>query len=103
MGYLPDGLLLEGAGPGRPFAIPAAALVDVPLFISVEALAPVGAALASKGMSIGAVFALTVTGAGVNIPEFVLLAKIIPKRGMGALIGAVFTLAVVGGSAMNVL
>lgn len=103
MGYLPDGLLLEVAGPGRPFAIPAAALVGVPFYISVESLAPVGAALAAKGMSIGAVFALTVAGAGVNIPEFALLAKIITKRGMVALIGAVFTVAVVGGYVMNVL
>lgn len=103
MGYLPDGLLLEVAGPGQPFAIPAAALVGVPFYISVEALAPVGAALASKGMGLGAVFALTVAGAGVNIPEFALLAKIITRRGMIALVGAVFTVAVVGGYVMEVL
>lgn len=103
IGYVPEGLLLNVAGPERLFAIPAAALIGVPFYISVEALAPVGAALAAKGMSVGAVFALTVAGAGVNIPEFALLSKIMTTRGMVALVGAVFGVAVLGGYLMQML
>lgn len=103
MGYLPEDLLLNAVGPDRWFAIPAAALVGVPFYVSVEALAPVGAALASKGMSVGAVFALTIAGAGVNVPEFALLTKIITRRGIVALVGAVFAVAVGGGYVVQLL
>jgi len=103
MGYLPEDLLLRVAGPDRWYAIPAAALVGVPFYISVEALAPVGAALASKGMSVGAVFALTVAGAGVNVPEFALLDKLLTRGGLAGLVGAVFTVAVAGGFVMQML
>lgn len=103
MGYLPENLLLNVAGPDRRFAIPTAAMVGVPFYVSVEALAPIGAALASKGMSVGAVFAMTIAGAGVNVPEFALLSKILTRRGIVALVGAVFTVAVAGGYVMQVL
>lgn len=103
MGYLPKNLLLNVAGPDRWFAIPTAAMVGVPFYVSVEALAPIGAALASKGMSVGAVFAMTIAGAGVNVPEFALLSKILTRRGIVALVGAVFTVAVAGGYVMQVL
>ena len=103
IGYVPEDLLLSVAGPERAFAIPAAALIGVPFYISVEALAPIGAALAAKGMSVGAVFALTVAGAGVNIPEFALLAKLMTTRGMVALAGAVIGVAVFGGYLMQAL
>lgn len=103
MGYLPEGLLLDVAGPERWYAIPAAALVGVPFYVSVEALAPVGAALASKGMGVGAVFALTIAGAGVNVPEFALLSRLVTRRGLVGLVGAVFTVAVAGGFAMQML
>lgn len=101
MGYLPEHLLLSVAGPDRWYAIPAAALIGVPFYVSVEALAPVGAALASKGMSVGAVFALTVAGAGVNVPEFALLDKLLTRGGLAGLVGTVFTVAVVGGFVMQ--
>jgi uncharacterized membrane protein YraQ (UPF0718 family) len=103
MGYLPENVLLSVAGPDRWYAIPAAALVGVPFYVSVEALAPVGAALASKGMSVGAVFALTIAGAGVNVPEFALLDKLLTRRGLVGLVGAVFTVAVAGGFVMQML
>jgi uncharacterized membrane protein YraQ (UPF0718 family) len=103
MGYLPENVLLSVAGPDRWYAIPAAALVGVPFYVSVEALAPVGAALASKGMSVGAVFALTIAGAGVNVPEFALLDKLLTRRGLVGLVGAVFTVAVAGGFVMEML
>jgi uncharacterized membrane protein YraQ (UPF0718 family) len=103
MGYLPEDVLLSVAGPDRWYTIPAAALVGVPFYVSVEALAPVGAALASKGMCVGAVFALTIAGAGVNVPEFALLDKLLTRRGLVGLVGAVFTVAVAGGFVMEML
>jgi uncharacterized membrane protein YraQ (UPF0718 family) len=103
MGYLPEDLLLSVAGPERWYAIPAAAMVGMPFYVSVEALAPVGAALASKGMSVGAVFALTIAGAGVNVPEFALLSKLLTRRGLLALVSAVFAVAVAGSFAMQAL
>jgi uncharacterized membrane protein YraQ (UPF0718 family) len=81
----------------------AAALVCVPSCVSVEALAPVGAALASKGMRLGAVFALTIAGAGVNMPGFALLDKLLTQGGLAGLIGTVFTVAVAGGVVIQML
>lgn len=75
-GYMPQDFVMKIAGPNNPFAIPIAAVLGIPLYIRAETAIPIGLALMSKGMSIGAVISLIIGGAGMAIPEMTMLASI---------------------------
>src|SRR5665647_30947 len=70
-GYMPTDLLAKVAGRDNPFAVIVVALIGMPLYIRVEAAIPIGLALMDKGVSIGAVIAFIISGAGIAIPESV--------------------------------
>jgi len=101
-GYLPQDVVVKVAGPDNPFAIPVAALIGIPLYIRAETAIPIGLALSQKGMSIGAVIALIVGGAGMAIPEMSMLAGIFRKRLVLAIVVVIFSTAVIGGYVFNV-
>ncbi|MGA4814785.1 permease [Pseudomonas aeruginosa] len=71
-GVVPGEWIATMAGADNPFAIPVAAAIGLPLYIRAETLIPIGMALQSQGMSIGAVAALIIAGAGASIPEVTL-------------------------------
>lgn len=96
-GAAPQELVARLAGPDQPFAVPAAAVLGVPLYLPTEALAPLGWALAHAGVGTGAIFALVITAAGLSIPEFALLAAILRARLIAGLVGLVTVIAVAGG------
>lgn len=102
-GYLPDNLVLKFAGPDNPFAIPIAALIGIPLYIRVETAIPIGLSLMQKGMSVGAVIALIIGGAGMAIPEMTMLAGIFKKKLLAAIVIVIFLTAVIGGYIFNVI
>jgi len=100
-GYMPQDFVIKLAGPQNPFAIPVAALIGVPLYIRAETAIPIGLALMHKGMSVGAVIALIIGGAGMAIPEMSMLAGIFKSRLVGALVGVIFLTAVTAGLVFN--
>jgi uncharacterized protein len=100
LGVAPRELIADVAGPQRPFAVLAAALLGVPLYLPTEALAPLGWALRDAGVGTGAIFALIITAAGLSIPEFSLLAGIVRARVIVALVALVLAIAVLGGLAV---
>ena len=102
-GYLPQDFVLKFAGPGNPFAIPIAALIGIPLYIRAETAIPIGVALMQKGMSVGAVIALIIGGAGMAIPEMSMLASIFRKRLVAAIVAVIFIVAVLGGYLFNLI
>lgn len=102
-GYLPADLLVKVAGPDNSFAVIVAALIGLPLYIRVESAIPIGLALMDKGVSIGAVIALIISGAGIAIPEITMLASILKKRIIIAFIIIVFVMAVMSGLIFNML
>lgn len=102
-GYLPDNLVLKYAGPDNPFAIPIAALIGIPLYIRVESAIPIGLSLMQKGMSVGAVIALVIGGAGMAIPEMTMLAGIFKKKLLAAIVIIIFLTAVIGGYIFNMI
>ena len=79
-GYIPEDLIVGIAGPAIPLAIPAAAIVGIPMYIRTETILPISGVLLSKGMGIGAVLALIIGCAGASIPEVSLLAAIFKRR-----------------------
>lgn len=102
-GYVPQDLVVNIAGPDNPFAIPVAASIGIPLYIRAETAIPIGLALLQKGMSMGAVIALIIGGAGMAIPEMAMLASIFRKRLVLAIVVVIWTTAVVGGYLFNTI
>ncbi|MGC9515305.1 permease [Methanocrinis sp.] len=100
-GFVPQELISRIAGPGNPLAVPAAAIVGVPIYIRAETILPIGLALTQKGMSVGAVLALVIGGAGASIPELTLLSAIFEKRLLAAFLLTIFGIAVAVGFLAN--
>ncbi len=48
-------------------------MIGIPLYVRTEVLIPLSAALASKGMGLGAIMALIIGGGGASITEVILL------------------------------
>jgi len=102
-GFVPTDIVSRLAGPSNPLAVPVAAIVGIPLYIRAETMIPIGLALIGKGMSVGAVLALIIGGAGASIPELTLLSAIFKKRLLGAFLVTIFTIAVTAGYLANLL
>lgn len=102
-GYMPQDFVMKIAGPDNPFAVPAAAVLGIPLYIRAETAIPVGLALMGKGMSIGAVISLIIGGAGMAIPEMTMLASIFKKKLVAVTVLVIFLTAVISGYLFNIL
>jgi len=100
-GYLPGDFVVRLAGPGNPFAIPIAAIIGIPLYVRTETVIPIALALTQKGMSMGAVLALIIGGAGMSIPEMSMLAAIFRVRLVSAFVAVVAVVAIVAGFVFN--
>jgi uncharacterized protein len=97
-GLAPAVWIASLVGPDQPLAIPLAAVLGVPLYVGAETLIPIVEGLQAKGMSTGAVVALTVTAMGAGIPEFMLLVSIFRARLMWAFALSIFVVAIVSGA-----
>lgn len=102
-GYIPQDLVARLAGPENPLAIPVAATIGIPLYIRAETAIPIGLALSQKGMSMGAVIALIIGGAGMAIPEMAMLASIFRIRLVASIVLVIWTTAVSAGYIFNAL
>jgi len=100
-GYMPVDFVSKLGGKENPFAIPVAAIIGVPLYIRAETVIPIAVALTQKGMSIGAVLALIIGGAGMSIPEMSMLAGIFKTRLVVVFVSVVFLTAVIAGFCFN--
>jgi uncharacterized membrane protein YraQ (UPF0718 family) len=94
---LPSDVVAAIAGENSPYAIPIAAGLGTPLYLSTELLIPIAQSLSVVGVGIGAIVSLTIAGAGANIPEFVILGRLAKPRLLAVFVAYVFTVAVVGG------
>jgi uncharacterized membrane protein YraQ (UPF0718 family) len=102
-GYIPQEFVTKIAGSDNIFAVPIAAIIGVPLYIRAETAIPIGLALSQKGMSLGAVIALIIGGAGMAIPEMAMLASIFKRRLVAAIVFIIWLTAVVGGYVFNMI
>jgi hypothetical protein len=86
-------------GPENPVAVPLAALAGAPVYISMSGMLPIAASLSERGVAIGTVLAFVVGGAGVSVPNLVLLNRLFERRLLVVYAGTV----VVIGTAVGVL
>ncbi|MDB2384669.1 permease, partial [Endozoicomonas sp.] len=96
-GFMPTEFVASVAGEGNPFAIPVAAVIGIPLYIRAEAVIPLSAALASKGMGLGAVMALIIGSAGASLTEVILLKSIFQNKMITAFLFVIITMAIASG------
>lgn len=102
-GFFPQDLVVRLAGPGNPWSIPIAAAVGVPMYIRAETVIPITAALVGKGMGVGTVLALVISGAGASIPEIIILSSMFKKKLIIAFALNVFVIAVAAGYLVDIL
>ena len=96
-GFIPTQWVASVAGADQPLAIPMAAAFGVPIYVNAETFFPITSALLEKGMGLGAVVALVVTGMGVSLPEVSMLAGLFRVRLVAVLIVSVFVVAIGSG------
>ena len=102
-GFLPAEWVMAVAGPENLFAVPLAALIGILLYIRAETILPIGAALIAKGMGVGSVVSLLIGGAGLSLPEVIMLSAMFKKKLLLAFILLVFAVAVLTGLTMQII
>lgn len=102
-GFVPEEQVLKFAGANNPLAVPVAAIIGIPMYIRAETIIPISSVLLDKGMSLGAVIALVIGGAGASIPEVAILASIFKRRLVIAFVVTVLTVAVLTGLFFNLI
>ncbi len=96
-GFMPTEFVASVASDSNPFAIPVAAVIGIPLYIRAEAVIPLSAALAAKGMGLGAVMALIIGSAGASLTEVILLKSIFKNRMIAAFLIVILGMAMGAG------
>jgi uncharacterized membrane protein YraQ (UPF0718 family) len=96
-GFIPSELIVQYASGNNPLAVPIAAVIGVPLYIRAEAVIPLSAVLAAKGMGLGAIIALIVGSSGASLTEVILLKSMFKMPMVIAFVLVVFTMAVFAG------
>jgi uncharacterized membrane protein YraQ (UPF0718 family) len=93
-GFIPSELIVQYASGNNPLAVPIAAVIGVPLYIRAEAVIPLSAVLAAKGMGLGAIIALIVGSSGASLTEVILLKSMFRMPMVAAFVLVVFSMAV---------
>lgn len=96
-GVMPTEFVASVASDDNPLAVPIAALIGIPLYIRAEAVIPLSAALAAKGMGLGAVMALIIGSAGASLTEVILLKSIFKKQMIIIFLAVILTMAMSAG------
>ena len=100
---IPADFFVQFAGVNNFLAVPLATVIGIPMYIRTETMVPVASVLMSKGVAPGVVIALIIGGAGASLPELSLLNSIFKRRMIIAFVICVFTVAIVTGTAFNLL
>jgi uncharacterized membrane protein YraQ (UPF0718 family) len=102
-GFMPTEFVARVANEDNPFAIPIAAVIGIPLYIRAEAVIPLSAALAVKGMGLGAVMALIIGSAGASLTEVILLKSIFKNPMIIAFLTVILSMAMGAGFLYSVI
>ncbi|MCK8818022.1 permease [Natroniella sulfidigena] len=79
-GFVPENFITWIVGLDNPLAVPLAALIGAPIYLSLEAMIPIAFTLFQMGMGLGAAIALIIGGSGISISNFIILAKLFERK-----------------------
>jgi uncharacterized protein len=102
-GYVPEDWLSTLPGSNRWYSLPLAVLSGIPLYSCSASIAPVAFSLVDKGMPLGTVLAFIMAVAGLSLPEFIMLKKVLSARLIAIFAGIVFTGILLVGYLFNLL
>ncbi|CCQ36235.1 DUF318 family protein [Natronomonas moolapensis 8.8.11] len=100
-GAVPAEFLQRIAGPGNPLATPIAALAGAPIYVSLSGMLPIAHSLTEAGIPIGTVIAFVIGGAGISIPNLILLNKLFERRLLAIYATTVVTIGITVGVLFN--
>jgi len=100
-GAVPAEFLQRIAGPGNPLATPLAALAGAPVYVSISGMLPIAHSLTEAGIPIGTVIAFVIGGAGISIPNLILLNKLFERRLLAIYATTVVTIGITVGVLFN--
>jgi len=90
-GYLPENLITRLLSGESWYTMPLVVVTGIPLYACSAAIAPVAFALVDKGASLGIALAFMMAVAGLSLPEFIMLKKVLSLRLTLIFAGIVFT------------
>ncbi|MCH2158560.1 MAG: permease [Oleiphilaceae bacterium] len=102
-GFMPTEFVSSVANKDNPWAIPASAVIGIPLYIRAEAVIPLSAVLVEKGMALGAVMALIIGSAGASLTEVILLKSLFKNQLIAAFLFVILSMAIAAGFLYNIL
>jgi uncharacterized membrane protein YraQ (UPF0718 family) len=88
-GYVPTDMLRSIMGVRHWWAVPAAALIGVPIYSNAAGVIPVVTALLGKGAALGTVLAFMMAVTALSAPEVIILRKVLSLRLIAVFIGVV--------------
>ena len=100
-GAVPAEFLQRIAGPGNPLATPLAALAGAPVYVSISGMLPIAHSLTEAGIPIGTVIAFVIGGAGISIPNLILLNKLFERQLLAIYATTVVTIGITVGVLFN--
>lgn len=101
--FIPTEFLTSFAGADNAWAVPAAAVFGIPMYIRTETMIPIAGILIGKGVGYGTVVALIIGGAGASIPEVSLLSSLFKKKMVITFVICVILVATVTGYIFNLI
>lgn len=102
-GYIPEGFFEKYMGRENPFAVPAATILAVPMYMNASGVLPVVQVLVSKGIPLGTAIAFMMGVVGLSLPEAMLLKKVMTLKLIGIFFGVVTLCIIVSGYLFNVI
>jgi uncharacterized membrane protein YraQ (UPF0718 family) len=100
-GAVPVSVLQAVLGPENPLAVPLAAILGAPVYVSTSGMLAIAASLSAQGIAIGTVLAFVVGGAGISIPNVILLNKLFERRLLAVYAATVVAIGVAVGTLLN--
>lgn len=76
-GWVPESFFLRWAGPDRPWAVPFAVALGIPLYSNAAGVLPLIEALHAKGVAMGTLLAFMMAVVALSLPEMVLLRRVL--------------------------
>lgn len=100
-GFVPTDWIHLVLGPNNSLGVPLATLAGAPMYVSISAALPIASSLADQGVPIGTVLAFVIGGAGVSIPNLVLLNKFFDRYLLALYVSVVVAIGVLVGVTFN--
>ncbi len=102
-GFVPEDLLATYMGGTSILAVPIAALIGVPLYVSIIPVIPIILSLSTKGVSTGAVIAFMITATSISPPELIMLSGMFKRRYITLFVVMMIFGAIVTGYVFNMI